>query len=127
MSRYDIFRRRIAPIAFILAIALLAHETCNQQQRLRATIVLDLGEAAQRVRHLSAEVWVGDELIAQLQRNAVPGVPFGPVELAVGMPADEGEVRIDVDLGDGRKQLTRQIYVAEDGTRVTVPLGAELR
>ncbi|MGE0548219.1 MAG: hypothetical protein AB7O24_07215 [Kofleriaceae bacterium] len=127
MSRYELFRKRIAPIAFILAIALLARETCNQQQRLRATIVLELGDAASRVRHLTAEVWVGDDMIAQLQRQAIPGLPFGAVELPVGMPAQEGELRVDIDLEGTHRHLKRLIYVAEDGTRVTVPLGAELR
>jgi hypothetical protein len=45
VSRYDLFRKRIAPIAFVAAMALLVRESCNKQERTHATIVMDFGAA----------------------------------------------------------------------------------
>ena len=37
MSKYDLFRRRIAPVAFLLALGLIAFDTCGKEERTRAT------------------------------------------------------------------------------------------
>ena len=125
MSRYDWFRRRIAPIALFVALALMARESCQKQQRTHATIVVELGAAAARVRALDAEVWMNDERVAVAHREPLGGGVLGPVRLDASLPGEDGELRIDVDLGTTSRHVVRRFH-AEDGSTVTVPLADEL-
>jgi hypothetical protein len=129
VTRYDLFRRRIAPIAFGVAIALLAREQCVKQHRTHATIVLDLGSAAPQASAVDADLFVGDESIAHFHRVALPGGTVGECRFETALPADDGELHIDVTLGDGsaaRHVPIARRFHASDGGTVTVPLGDAL-
>jgi hypothetical protein len=126
VTRYDFFRRRIAPILFLCVVGLIAYDSCHKQERTHATIVLDLGEAAPRVRAVDAELTVGGEVIGMFHRIALPGSSIGPCRFEAALPKEAGELRIDVELVGGHKHLTRRIQ-ADEGATVTVPLGADLR
>jgi hypothetical protein len=126
VSNYDLFRKRIAPIAFLVAIALLARESCNKQQRIHATIVLDFGAAEQDVRGVDAEIWLDDEQLSLFHREVAPDHLIGKPHFETAMPRPDGQLRLDVDLGATRKKLTRSIHVEEGGTQ-TFELGADLR
>ncbi len=126
MSRYDLFRRRIGPIAFGLGILVLAREACTKQQRTQATIVLELGDAAANVKAIAADLVVGDQEVARYRQEALPGASIGTPKFVVSMPAQDGELRIDVELAAGRTQTIRRIHV-EEGATVTVPLAGELQ
>jgi hypothetical protein len=124
VSKYDLFRRRIAPIAFIVAIALMARESCMKQQRTHATVVFDFGAAEASVKAVDAELWVGGEQLSTFHRIALEN-HIGKTQFQASMPDPDGELRIDVDLGETHKNLVRRIHV-EDGATVHVSLGSEL-
>jgi hypothetical protein len=126
VSRYDWFRRRIAPIALFVALALMARESCQKTQRTHATIVIELGSAASRVRALDAEVWMNGERVAVAHREPLGGGALGPVRLDVSLPGDDGELRIDVDLGTTERHLVRRFH-AEDDSTVSVRIADDLR
>lgn len=127
MTRYDVFRKRIAPLAFVLGLGLVVRESCQQAERYHATIVLDYGASESNVRAVAAEVLVDGEAFGELHRNALPDHTIGPTKLEVALPAKDAELRIDIDLGEpARRHIVRLIH-AEEGATVTVPLDAELR
>jgi hypothetical protein len=126
VSRYDLFRRRIAPIAFALAVGLLAYETCTKQQRTHATIFLQLGDAAPNVKSIAAEVTIGDESFAQYYQATTAGSVIKLPPFEVSLPEQDAQLRIDAEMTTSRKQLTRRIHI-EEGAKVTVPLADELR
>ncbi len=125
VSRYARIRRRLAPLAFGLAIALLARESCQKETRTHATIVLDLQDQAATARTVDAELVVGEDRFV-FHRAALPGMRIGPCQFPVAMPAEDGELRIDLELGSEpgseHRQLVRRIH-AVDGATVTVTLG----
>lgn len=127
MSGYDLFRKRIAPIAFVIAIGLLVRESCQQAERFHATIVLDFGDAEPKVRAVDARVIVGDEEFGRLQRAAMPNMRIGVTKLEVALPAKDAELQIDLDVGEPKPRHIVRLIHAEDGATVTVPLASELR
>jgi hypothetical protein len=118
MSRYDLFRRRIAPIAFLLAIGLIARDSCQKDHRTHTTAELDLGAARSAVRAVDVDVVVGGETVAQFYRAALPGNLIGPCRFSLALPADDGELRIDLDMGDAHRRLTRRFHAVEGATMV---------
>ncbi len=126
MSRYDWFRRRIAPFAFIVAIALLARQSCDKAQRDHATFLLDLGDAASDVRSVDAELWVDATQVSVFHRAALAGATMRDLRFAADLPAPDGELRFEVELTNGHKTFTRRVHAA-DGATVQVELGPDLR
>jgi hypothetical protein len=122
VSRHDLFRRRIAPVAFLLAIALVAHDSCENHRRTHTTVELSFGDARSSVRAVDVDVVVGGDTIATFRRAALPGSTIGPCRFELALPEDDGELRIDVDRGAGHQRLTRR-FRAIDGstTRVEIP------
>ena len=125
MSRYDLFRRRIAPIAFFLAIGLIARDSCENSHRTHTTVELQLGDARPRVRAVDVDVVIGAQTVAQFHRAALPGALIGPCRFELAVPADDGELRIDVDLGAEHRRLTRPFHAVE-GATLFVPIEGEL-
>lgn len=127
MTRYDQFRRRIAPVAFGLAIAFIAYDTCTKQERTSATVVLDFGAAAPDVRSVEASVWMDGEPVTEFRRTALDGMQIGRAQFKATLPGDRGELRADVELRSGdRRNITRTLHVTEGGT-ITVQLERDLR
>lgn len=126
MSRYALFRRRLAPIAFILAIALIGHEQCTKMQRTHATVVLDLEDVAPRVVSVDAEVKIGDESAAIFHREAHAPHAIGPCKFELALPVDDADLQVDVDVAGTSKRIHRKLHLTE-GATITVPLGRELR
>jgi hypothetical protein len=129
VTRYDLFRRRIAPIAFFLAIGLIARDSCQKSHRTHTTVELQLGDARSRVRAVDVDVVTGDQTVAQFHRAALPGALIGPCRFELALPADDGELRIDVDLGTdlgaGHRRLTRPFHAVE-GATMFVPIEGDL-
>jgi hypothetical protein len=121
VSRYDLFRRRLAPIAFFLAIGLLARDSCQKHQRTHATVELRFEGDVAAVRGVDVDVWVGGEIVAQFHRSALPDRPIGRCELELAVPEDDGEFRITVDRGASHQQLTRAFH-AIDGSTMLVAI-----
>ena len=122
MSRYDVFRRRLAPIALFLGIALIARESCQNSQRTHTTVQLSFGEAEHSVRAVEVDVVLAGETVASFHRTALPDRPIGLCEFKLSVAEVDGEFRIDVDRGDHHQRLTRQFH-AVDGSAmlVTIP------
>lgn len=121
----DLLKRRVLPILFIGAMAVLIQRTCNGAERTHATIVLDFGDQAARVRAVDAHLTVDGEANAEFHRAALPDLAIGPCRFEVSMPEPAGVLTIDVDLGGPKKHLVRKIH-ATDGATVNVPLAADL-
>jgi hypothetical protein len=137
VSRYDLFRRRIAPIAFLVAIALIARDSCDKEQRTHTAVELDFGDARPRVRAVDVEVFTGvngvtgsagvsAEPIARFHRNALSDTGIGPCRFDLASPDPDGELHIDVDLGAEHRTMVRR-FRAVEGSTLHVPLADDLR
>jgi hypothetical protein len=127
MTRYEFFRKRIAPALFLGVVGLIAYDTCDKQERRHASIVFELGDAEPRVKAIVADLVVENEIIGHFERNALPDLRIGcPCRFETAMPADSGELRIDVDLGGEHRKLTKKIRPIEGG-KVTLQLGPDLK
>lgn len=125
MTRYEFFRKRIAPVLFLCVVGLIAYDACRKQERTHATIVLDLGEAAGEVREVNAELFSGGESMSTFQRIAPPGSGIGPCRFESVITEDVAELRIDVRLPRRTVSVTKLIRPIE-GSVTTVPLASEL-
>lgn len=125
MSRYDWFRRRIAPVAFFLAIGLIARDSCEKSHRIHTTVELQLGEARPRVRAVDVDVVTGDQTAARFHRAALPDAMIGPCRFELALTEDDGQLRIDVDLGAEHRRLTRPFHAVE-GATMFVPIERDL-
>lgn len=126
MSRYDLLRKRIAPVAFFVAIALMARQSCEKSGPDKATFVLDLGAAAPDVRAVDAELWAAGGEVAVFHRTALTGTTMRDLRFEARLPKPDAELRIDVELTNAHRTFTRRVY-AGDGATVVVPLESELR
>ena len=125
MSRYDLLRRRIAPIAFFVAIALIAKDTCDKSQRAHTAVELEFGADRSEVRAVDVEVYTGSERVAAFHREALPGGTIGPCRFQLSLADEDAELRIDIDRGATRQQLTRRVRVIEGSTTlIAIPPNA---
>jgi len=126
VTRYEFFRKRIAPVLFLGMVGLIAFDTCKKQERTHATIVIDLGDAEPRVRSIVAELVVEAEVIGNFERRALPDLRIGcPCKFETAMPAESGELRLVVDVDGKLRRITKQLHVIEGG-KTTVKLGPDL-
>jgi hypothetical protein len=122
VSRYDLFRRRIAPIAFFLAIALIARDSCEKDKRTHTTVELTFGAAKPSVRAVDVDVVVGTETIATFHRATMPDSTIGPCRFPLALTDEDGELRIDIDHGATHQRLTRRFHAVEGSTMlVAIP------
>ncbi len=114
MSRYDWFRKRIAPIAFALAIVLMARQSCHATEHHRAKFVLDLAPTVHDVR---ADIYLHGERISEFHKTALDGMTIGHPSFDADLPDRDAELRIEVD----GKPVVRHVVV-DDNATITVPL-----
>ena len=127
MTKLDFLRRRIVPVAFGVAIALMARESCNKEHRTHATIVLDYGAVEATVHAVDAELWVHDEQVSQFHRVALDHARIGSTRFVTALAEPDAELRIDVELASGEhRQIVRRIH-ADDGATIDVPIERDLR
>jgi hypothetical protein len=129
VTRYDLIRKRIAPIALVIAIGLLVRENCKQAERFHVTFVLELGAAEPRVRTIDAVIRIGGEDVATFHREALPDLQIGTPRIVASLPARTGELVIDVGLATGTAAPRRRIvraFRAEDGAQIAVSLAEDL-
>lgn len=128
MTRYEFFRKRIAPVLFLGMVGLIAYDTCNKQERHHSTVVIELGDAEPRVRSLRADLIVNDEPIGRFERHALSGARIGcPCKFETAMPAESGELKLTVDLEGGEQRIVTKHLRAIEGGKMTVSLAADLR
>jgi len=122
VTRYEFFRKRIAPVLFLGMVGVIAYDACRKQERTHATIVIDLGEADARVKGFTADLVVENETIARFERHALPDLRLGcPCKFETAMPAETGELRFEVTVDGQIKKLTKRISVIEGG-KTTIKL-----
>lgn len=126
MTRYDLFRKRIAPIAFFCAIALIAYDTWNKKDHTTATFVLDFGPAESSVQAVDAELWMDGDQLSTFHEVALAGHTIGPAKFKQSMPDRDGELRIDVTRASGHTKITRHFHADDDAT-IKVLLERDLR
>ena len=126
MTRYDLFRRRIAPIAFGVAIVLLARESCTKHEHTNATFAFDFGSAAKHVQAIDVDLYEHGEAYSHFHRDALAGSTIGPTHFIAALPDPDGELRIDVALPTGVRHVVRPFH-ADDAATVTVPLERDLQ
>jgi hypothetical protein len=127
VTKYDLFRRRIAPIAFAMAIGFIAFDTCDKHERTTATFIIEYGAAEPEVRAIEAEVWMNGQQVTQFRRAALDGAAIGKTQFKGSLPDTDGELRMDVELvGGEHRQVNRAIHVAE-GATIRIQLERDLR
>jgi hypothetical protein len=127
VSKYELFRRRIAPVAFVLALGFIAYDTCDKHERTHATVVLDFGAAERDVRGVEAEIWMNGEQVTQFRRTASEGATIGVARFATSLPDTTGELRVVVDLDGGVQRTIAKPLHVQEGATVTVRLERDLR
>lgn len=118
------WRRALAGIGFVGAIALLASQTCRSELA-STTIRFDLGApSAAELRSLRADLFRGDdpELIGYYERSFGDkggAAVVGPWTLR----ADEGTYRLVIEIRStgGARTAERTLHI-EDGASVTIDL-----
>ena len=125
MTRYEFFRKRIAPVLFLGMVGLIAYDAWRTESRTHSTIVIDLGDARPDVKQLDAELIVGGEVIGKLHKEALPGSIIGEIRFETAMPEPTGTLHIEALVDGKTKIVTRTIRPIEEST-TTVSIGAEL-
>jgi hypothetical protein len=128
VTRYDFFRRRVAPVLFLCMVGVIvfdAWRTEKQNEGIKGTVVIELGEAEPRVKELEAELIVNGESISTFRKPALPGSLIGEIKFEAQMPASDGELRFAIDLGDERRRLTRSVHLKDGGT-IKIDLSRDL-
>nr|MBA3502911.1 hypothetical protein [Deltaproteobacteria bacterium] len=73
MTRYEFFRKRIAPLLFLGMVGVIAYDACEKEERHHATIMIDLGDAELRVKGFTAELVVNNDVVSTFERRAISG------------------------------------------------------
>jgi len=124
-SRYDRFRRRLAPIAFLIAIGLLVKMTLDHRHETGVKVVIDFGAHAAEIRHLRADVFVGGEPVDTYLESSYPTGATGPATFDVRVPDGDATLRVDLTTTDGPRRIERRLTVVS-GATVHVDLGRDL-
>ena len=125
MTRYEFFRKRIAPVLFLGMVGLIAYDAYRTEQRTHSTIVIELGEARAEVTQVDAELIVGGNVIGKLHKEALPGSVIGEIKFETAMPEETGTLVIEANVAGKWKSVTRTIRPIEEST-TTVSIGDEL-
>lgn len=122
----DTLRRRIAPVAFLLALALLASRTC-QSEAVRVRIELDPGAASAEVRAVRVDVFRQgeDQSVAVFSRRYGEAGPDARPSFEAQLDPGTYELRIEVETPRGHRRLERTIE-PRDASTVTIRLEREL-
>jgi len=123
-SRYQLWRRRIAPIALVLALVLLGTRTCGAEAA-KVTLRIDAGEAAPQLADLEVDMVRDGEqgAVARLERHA--GAPS--VDLVTQLDAGRYRLRFRAVLRGGEVRRFDHVIEVESGeTTITVPIARDL-
>jgi hypothetical protein len=114
-SRYDLFRRIVAPLALVAALGLLAHQTCGAEERAAVGFAVDLGDAAATVERVRVELWSEGAMVGSFEADA-----DRPLRWRQPVPRDELEARIELTRADGTVESVRRRVHAPSGAEVTI-------
>jgi hypothetical protein len=118
-STWDLIRKRIAPVAFLAALALLATRTCGSELA-DVTLRLDPGAADDRIRTLAATVHRGDE--AASVTNFSTDWSAGPRTKIWRLQLDPGSYRLAfrVTMRDGSLVTFDRRFEARANAEITI-------
>jgi len=122
VTRYEWFRKRLAPVALIVALAVLAQQTCDRKQAASEQIELRFGTHADEVQHVRADVLVGDTPVAHVERDLVAD-PSTPVRFPAVVDGERATIMIDMTTTRGPRRVTRTLT---PGDVVIVDVGSDL-
>jgi hypothetical protein len=128
VTRYEFFRRRIAPVLFLGMVGLIAYDAWKKEKHagITGTVVIELGEAAPRVREMEAEMFVRGESVSVYRCAALSGAQIGDCRFEARMPDPAGTLQLVIDVGEpARRRVSRDVHI-EDRATVHVDVGAEL-
>jgi hypothetical protein len=120
MSRYQLARRVIAPIALVLAIGLLVKETCAEAAREPVAFSLRFGDDAARVRHVRVDLWVDDASIGFVERAFGDAGAVERVHWSQPVSEQDLEVTISLTMVDGEVVALRRRVSAIPGSAVVI-------
>jgi hypothetical protein len=119
-SRYQAFRRVLAPLAVVAALAVLLHQSCREEEHAAVSFALDFGDEAAQIRHVRADVWVGDDSVGYFeQQYGAAGAATAP-RWKQPVPRDNVEVSISVTTADGAAYQVRRKVHAPGGAEVVI-------
>jgi hypothetical protein len=104
----------------VLAIALLARESCQEKERAGVSFALDLGEAAAQVRHVRVDLWSDDVSIGFIERGFGADGVVETVRWRQAVPSDHVEVTIALTMADGEVVALRRQVHAPSGAAVVI-------
>lgn len=119
-TRYQVFRRVIAPVALIAALALLAYDTCGAEQDAEVRFAVDFGDTAPEVRHVRIDLWRGDDSIGFFERRFGEAGVVEPVRWRQVVPGGALEATISVTLAGGEIVPMRKPLRAPEDGEVTI-------
>jgi hypothetical protein len=120
-------RRRIAPVALLLALALLASRTCATETS-RVEVRLALGAAAAHVASLRVDVFPAGAAtgVASFERHLRGQPPHGPLGFEAALDPGSYTLRIEARVASSVRTLERAIVVGEQlGERTVITVDLE--
>ncbi len=124
-SRYDLFRKRLAPVALVVALAALGHETCGRSGSNDVTIELGFGTHAGEIRRVRADVFVDGEPDAWMEQAFGPDGADRPPRFRALVPEGHAVLRVDLVTASGARRVEHKLSPAS-GATLLVDLGADL-
>jgi len=118
-SRYQVFRRVVAPIALIVALGVLAWDTCRKDERADVRFAMDFGDDAADIRQVRVDLWVGDDSIGYFETRFGDAGATAPVRWKQPVPRDEIDATVSLTLADGQVvELRRRLHAPSGGEAV---------
>jgi hypothetical protein len=123
---YDIFRKRIAPIAFIVAILALGTRTCKADMA-EVELTVSFGAAAADVRSIRVDLFKGDDVEPVASFNRSYGEAGAQTSPLLDAQLDPGMYRVDMTVGtvSGTRHITRAVDM-DDRSSITVSIERDL-
>lgn len=123
---YDIFRKRVAPIAFLIGLVVLGTRTCSTEMA-EVELTFDFGSAAADVRSLRVDVFREGESIGAITFERHYGDDGAKSDPRVEATLDAGtyHVAFSVVMKDGRRRFDRTMTI-NDRAAVTLSLERDL-
>jgi hypothetical protein len=120
-------RRRIAPVALLLALALLGSRTCASEMT-RVEIRLELGAAAAHVDTLRVDVFPADAAagVVTFERHLRGKPVHGPLGFEAALDPGTYRLRIEARAASEVRTLERALVVGEQlGERTVISVDLE--
>lgn len=115
-TRYQVFRRVIAPVALVAALALLAYDTCRAEEGADVRFAVDFGDTAPDVRHVRIDLWHGDDSVGFFERSFGEAGAVDPVRWKQPVPGGALDATISVTVVGGEVvPMRKRLRAPEDG------------